>query len=854
MPKPSSSSIVSAQSESTLKNRLTAARGLLLTETQRAFGGISTVRTYATSIDLLVQEIYRHARKIESAPATLVAIGGYGRQHQCQCSDIDLLLLFDGRIGAAEEQFISAILHPLWDLGLSVGHQVRGLGEFESPETDNPEYLVALLEARFLDGDQESYRHFHNACLSENSVWRDPMRAALLNLTNQRHAQHNRTVFHLEPDIKDAPGGLRDATAIRLLRNLNSRDKLNRAYVDIGRIDEAEDFMLRIRSILHMERGRNLNTLNHELQETVANVFGSPGGHVKSQVEALMSTYFHHAQLISRSLATALKSSEAPAHSNVTKIDKDLEQSWDGIRFIDGTRASLQPQTWLTAFEAALDHDVDVSEQVLTCVERHVERYPSERFIPTTSERDLLLRVLRPRPGLYARLSEMHGRGLLGRLFPEFQKVYCHVIRDYYHKYTVDEHTLLTIKNIEHLCTPRTRSRTRFADVFTEIDKPELLILALIFHDVGKWTNKNHSEEGARMAVGALRRIKLPEKDIATVEFLIRHHLRMSVAAFRRDIEDPETVTQFANLVGTEERLKLLCLLTLADVDGVGPDVLTPWKEEMLWRLFVETYNRLTLEYGDDLIADTDLRRDDLNNQRPKDISQQELTAFLEGYPQRYLRLVDPSHVYEHVRLSRNLKPMEVQASLTKTDAAWELSTIAVDQPGLFANICGVLSYFGMNILRGQAMANENGVVLDLFQFEDREDYLRLNTTAGQELIDLLGDVVAGKIDITAKLEGRKRGRIHRHPRADFKPVIRFNNHYSRRFTVMELVAENALGLLHQISRAISSKHCDIELVLISTQGVQALDVFHLTSNGEKLSDATQASLKETLYSTLIPT
>ena len=159
-----------------------------------------------------------------------------------------------------------------------------------------------------------------------------------------------------------------------------------------------------------------------------------------------------------------------------------------------------------------------------------------------------------------------------------------------------------------------------------------------------------------------------------------------------------------------------------------------------------------------------------------------------------------------------------------------------------------------MDIVRGQAMANENGIVLDLFQFEDREDYLRLNTTAGQELTDVLGDVVAGKIDITAKLEGRKRGRIHKHPREDFEPVIRFNNHYSRRFTVMELVAVNALGLLHQISQSISSHHCDIELVLISTQGVQALDVFHLTTNGEKLSDATQDALKKTLRSTLIPT
>ena len=851
MPSTSSSSVASPQTESTLKDRLIAAREHLTAETQRAYGGISTVKAYASEIDVLVHEIYRDARKIESNPVALVAIGGYGRQHQCLYSDIDLLLLFDGRIGTAEEQAISAILHPLWDLGLSVGHQVRELRELEVPETHNPEYLVALLEARFLDGDQETYEQFHKACLSKSTVWRNPMHTALLSLTNQRYAQYNRTVFHLEPDIKDAPGGLRDATAIRLLRNLNGLDTSDRAYVDIGRINEAEDFMLRVRSILHMDRGRNLNTLNHELQETVATVFGSPGDHSKSQVEALMSTYFHHAQLISRSLATTLKSSRTPSQSTVTTIGNDLGKSWDGVRFIDGTRASLQPQTWLTAFEAALDQGLDVSEQVLTCIERHVERYPPERFISTNNERDLLLRVLKPRPGLYARLSEMHSRGLLGRLFPEFQKVYCHVIRDYYHKYTVDEHTLLTIKNIEHLCTPRTQSRRRFGGLFTEIAKPELLILALLFHDVGKWTNRNHSEEGARMAVGALRRIKLPEKDIATVEFLIRHHLQMSVAAFRRDIEDPGTVTQFANLVGTEERLKLLCLLTLADVDGVGPDVMTPWKEEMLWRLFVETYNRLTLEYGDDLIADGDSLRDDINNHKPEDISQQELTQFLEGYPQRYLRLVEPTHVYEHVRLSRNLKLRQVHASLTKTEAAWELSTIALDQPKLFANICGVLSYFGMDILRGQAMANEKGIVLDLFQFEDREDYLRLNTAAERELVNLLGDVVTGTIDITSKLEGRTRGRKHKVSHGNLKPVIRFNNHYSRRFTVMEIVAENALGLLHQISQAISSEHCDIELVLISTQGIQALDVFHLTSDGEKLSDATQASLKETLHSTL---
>ena len=276
-----------------------------------------------------------------------------------------------------------------------------------------------------------------------------------------------------------------------------------------------------------------------------------------------MSTYFHHARIIHRGLGGTLKSLRSASTSASVPINDDLVRRDDEISFTDGTRASLRPRMWLSAFEAALAQGCAVSEQVLTCIERHGERYSPERFFPTNVERDRLLRVLQPRSGLYAALSAMHDSGLLGRMFPEFQKIYCLVIRDFYHKYTVDEHTLLTIRNLESLCSPTTRSRRRFAGLLKELSALELLVLSLLFHDVGKWTNKNHAEEGVRMALVALRRIKLPESDIATIEFLIRHHLQMSTAAFRRDADDPEVVRQFARLVGTEQRLKLLCLLTL---------------------------------------------------------------------------------------------------------------------------------------------------------------------------------------------------------------------------------------------------------------------------------------------------
>ena len=829
---------------------LRLARDELAAETRLARGGCHAIDRYSAQVDDLVGRIYGEARGQTKTRLALLAIGGYGRKQLCLYSDIDLMVIFDGSIGAADERFLKSLLHPLWDLRLDVGHQVRELADFSRADTDNPEYLVALLDARFLAGDRSIFEHFTDMCLSTDSPWRKAMRTALLDLIDQRHAQFNRTIYQLEPDVKDTPGALRDASAARLLARLAAGGAERGAITDTGRLDEAEDFLLRLRSILHLERGRNLNSLTHELQETVAALFGSAEDQPRHQVEALMSAYFHHARIISRSFATSIKLLKQSPGAAPTAVGNDLELWGDGIRFADGTRASLRPRTWLNAFEAALDAGVSVSDQVLICIERHVDRYSPEQFFPATTERDLLFRVLCPRPGLYARLSEMHASGLLGRMFPEFQKVCCRVIRDFYHKYTVDEHTLLAIHNVELLSNLTLVSRRRFANLLTELPIPELLVLALLFHDVGKWTNKNHAEESVRMALGALRRIKVPESSVVTIEFLIRHHLQMSVTAFRRDTEDPEVIRQFSRLVGTEERLKLLCLMTFVDLEAVGPGVLTPWKEELLWRLYVDTYKQLTLGYGDEVIDATAANVAEFVGGRPDDIAEQEIAAFLGGLPHRYLRHVDRSRIYEHVRLSRNIHPSEVHCSLEEKGSIWELSVVSLDQPRLFANICGVLSYFGMDILRGQAMTNPHGLVLDIVQFSDHDDFFRLNPSARPELIQLLEDVVAGRADIDLKLQGKQHGLAPRGA-SRVRPVVHFDGQYSKRHTILEIVAQDAWGLLYRVSRVISRYGCDIELVLISTEGNRAIDVFHLRKSDAKLSLGDADGLRANIESVL---
>ena len=387
--------------------------------------------------------------------------------------------------------------------------------------------------------------------------------------------------------------------------------------------------------------------------------------------------------------------------------------------------------------------------------------------------------------------------------------------------------------------------------MIASVSQPELLVLALLLHDVGKWRDDDHALESERMARDVVDRLQLMGEARETVLFLIKHHLRMSLVAFRRDTEDPEIVKDFSAFIGTEERLKLLCLMTLADVEAVSPETLTPWKEELLWRLYVDTYNHLTQRYGDDLIERNQAGLDELLRQRPDDLSAAEITRFLEGLPQRYLQLFLPEAIYRHVRLARNINPDEVHLSLERNDAVWTLAATTLDKPFLFSNICGVLSSFGMDIIRGHALTNPNGLVLDVFQFTDDERFLELNPDAHDQVLHVLEDVVSGRSDVTTLLRGREQGVLQSRGASRFAPVVRADNEASGRYTILDIVASNALGLLYRISRVISRHGCDVDLVLIATEGEKAIDVFHITKGGSKLTEAEQQVLTSDLLRTL---
>ena len=419
-----------------------------------------------------------------------------------------------------------------------------------------------------------------------------------------------------------------------------------------------------------------------------------------------------------------------------------------------------------------------------------------------------LLELLRPRPGLSTALRELHGSGQLAALFPE----------------TNLTHALAAIECLEHLDAQTSVSAERFGSMLRELDAPALLTLALLLQGGGEAT--------------ALDALGVTGDARQTVEFLIRHQMQMSLMAFRQDTRDPSVIGKFVELFSTEERLKMLCLLTVADLSAAGPDALTPWKAEVLWRLFVDAYNHMTMMYGDEVIDRHETALSALAENRPHDIAEAEMAAFLTGLPRRYLTLFEPDRIYGHVRLARNITKDDVHFFLDRKSDVWELTVVTLDKPYLFSNVCGVLSYLGFDILRGNAFTSRSGLIVDVVQFTDGKG-CRLRP----QLEPLLSDAVAGRVDISAMLRDQQSTDAPANVRT--APVIYFDNDSSARYTILELVADDAPGLLHRTSRIISEHGCAVDLVLISTEGRRAIDVFHLRKGDGKLGEADELALTE---------
>ena len=797
----------------------------------------------------------------------LIALGGFGRRWLFPHSDIDLMFLHAG--GDTEKKFKDAIRsfsQELWDLRLKLSPATRTLAECEKFDPNNVEFIISLLDCRYVAGDPQLFARLHDKLIPK-LVSRES-RLIVQRLTDLTHARYNKfggTVFHLEPNVKDGPGGLRDYNLACWLALLSAIEEKGSWPEDSfllppslrQRFDAALCFLMSVRCFLHFRYGRDDNTLAWVAQdEAAARKIGVPITESPSAAD-WMRIYFGHTRHIHRVAAQLLDefpAARASLYRQFQNLRSRLSNSEfsvvDGRIFLQRPESLNDPGLPLRMFRFMARHGIALSSTTEHQMEEVIEAVAANP--PQRSELWHYLQEILVAPHAADALRSMHSLRLLTLLLPELKGIDALVIRDYSHRLTVDEHTFVAIENLHKLRQSHTTWDQRYAELLDELEQPDLLYLALLLHDTGKAAKTdNHVMASVEIATKCLERLDLDAPDRETVLFLINRHMELS-ATLRRDIFDPGTIHQFAEKMETPERLKMLCLLTYADIKAVNPEALTPWKAENIWQLYIGTANHMLRIVDERLHVDEhDEVLTHLRTLAPA--AGKKLESFLEGLPRRYLQTQAAGEVLAQMEMASRLDEDPVQLALTRGRHWYELTLVTLDRPFLFSKMAGTLAAWGMNIVKAAAFSNRAGVVVDTFFFTDRFRTLELNLPEWERFKASLHDVVVGKADLDRMLRDRMRSEKNAIPKVKVETKIEVDNECSPHSTLIEVIAQDQLGLLHRISSQFAQEDCNIEIALIETEGQMAIDVFYLTSQGAKLTSEHQERLQNTLLLALVP-
>jgi [protein-PII] uridylyltransferase len=844
--------------------------------------GEATIAARAKALDELVgglwnQVVKRDARLAEGI--SLVAMGGYGRAQLFPCSDVDLLFLLDGRLPEKDlKDAVRSVNQEMWDCGIRVSPATRKLAECEHFHEENAEFAISLMDHRMVVGDAALYGKLAGQ-VAPKLLQREQkgIVTRLLELTQARHAKYGDTLFHLEPNIKDCPGGLRDAHVCAWLTKLRAvagsaakkgvggeaGSTQGAASVEEGNeFRKAVEFLWLVRCFLHYRHERDDNTLDWQAQDAAAEgALGLVGRRSKKPDAAYwMRSYFRHARSVERRVTQMMEETstgKTPSRLLGLKRKREAEVEQHGFHLergrvvldevaANGSDPAQDPEVVLRVFQAmsrtgaTLNRSAeDRLSEALPELSAHLEEGPALWHH---------LQEILTGPHAGSALRAMHAMGVLELLVPEFHGIDALVIRDAYHRYTVDEHTFVLVDTLHGLESAQTGGMaewaTRFGGLLRELPHPGLLYLAALLHDTGKGRSTgDHTQESARLAQSVLGRLELDSYESGLVVSLIANHLEMS-AALRRDIFDEETVRAFAGKMQTPEALRMLTLFTYADINAVHPDALTPWKAENLWRLYIATANYLDRSVDDERLG----AQGELVHRVAALLPGQSVAVgeFLEGFPERYVLTRTPEQVRTHFRMAMQFGDDSVQLDFRYAPVVSELTLVTRDRPQLFATVAGALAAWGMNIVTADAFSNRQGVVVDSFRFTDSFRTLEMNASEHEAFVKSVHDVMTGTVSVEKLLSGRKRGR-RKAPLVVVETRVEFDDEASSHSTLLEVVAQDTPGLLRALSLTLAGHGCNIEVALVDTEGETAIDVFYLTRDGAKLDKKEERLLREAL-------
>ena len=812
----------------------------------------------ADLIDELIKNSLHRLKFTNLKGISIAALGGYGRGELCPYSDIDLLFLYSPKGRRAAKEVAEALLYLLWDLTLEVGHSVRTIDECMDIAKEDMTVLTSLLEGRLVFGDRDLFEKFDRKLfkhlLPEISSRYIERKIAE---SEARHKTYGRSVYILEPHVKEGEGSLRDIHSSFWIAKAKFKAKTFKELLEKGIILERElrlfekalDFLLRIRTQLHYLANRREDRLTFEWQEKVAEFLGYRDiGEIKA-VERFMRIYYLRGNAVEEYSKKLIERATIKPRSTFS-VPKSVSIG-NGFIIREGVLSlkerdifKIHPETLVKAFELADRYGIEMSKY-LTDLIRDSVRLIDDDFRENPKVGASFLRILKEGNSVSNILLEMNKLRVLGHYIPEFGRIVCKVQHDAYHVYTVDVHSIFIIGEIERLKKGEYEKEFPFLTrISKEILKPHVLYLAILFHDIGKGEGSNHSQRGAAMVPGIVERIGLSPEESETIEFLVKHHLVMPHFSQRRDIHDEGLIHRFARSVKALDTLKMLYLLSFGDIRSVGPKAWTNWKGMLLEELYLRT--AAVLEEGEFRRESPEERFERVTSEvleiLPMEIPQEKVRGHLGAMPESYFLGFSSKTIAYHLRLFEEYGNSVGSDIVFHPDEGYdEFTFCGFDEPGLFSKLCGVLSANGINIMGARIVTRKDDRVLDVFYVN------RLGKSTveeGDELwdkvkLDMEG-VLARKIDVEELVSKRKQYKpVYEKPIPKHPTRIDIDNETSDRATIIDVYTHDRVGLLYDITKTLTKLGLSIDYAKISTKVDQAADVFYVRDiiGGNKIYD-----------------